>query len=113
MAITPKNKLVRDLIPDTIVAEGRTPNTITLDPDRFVDELIKKLREEVAEITVAIPGSPEHLAEEISDLYEVIDSLIKIKDLDKKQISEIQTKKRQERGGFEKRIFLVSIKEKD
>ena len=44
-----EGKLVRDNIPDIIRADGKTPVTRILDQEEYLNELDRKLQEEVAE----------------------------------------------------------------
>ena len=44
-----KGKLVRDRIPEIIIADGKKPITRILDNDEYLRELDKKLNEEIAE----------------------------------------------------------------
>jgi|CXWL01.1.fsa_nt_gi predicted house-cleaning noncanonical NTP pyrophosphatase (MazG superfamily) len=113
MTVTPKYKLVRDLVPDSIASEGRTPNTRILEEPELIAELAKKLQEEAREITQVVTGSKDHLVEEIADIYEVLDNIIETKKLDKQKIQGIQEKKKREVGSFKKKIFLISVNEND
>lgn len=47
------------------------------------------------------------IKEEIADLYEVLDTLIKNKNFSKDEILEIQKLKREKKWGFEKKIILT------
>jgi predicted house-cleaning noncanonical NTP pyrophosphatase (MazG superfamily) len=109
MSITPKNKLVRNNVPLSITEQGRTPNLKTLNDNEFEIELFNKLLDETKEVLEA-KDDQEHLAEEIADVYEVIDTIIKIKNLnsDKKN-----KKKKQKWGGFDQKIWLTSVTEKE
>jgi hypothetical protein len=44
---------------------------------------------------------------DLADLYEVIDALLVAFDLDKQAVLAMQQKRRDERGGFERRIKLL------
>lgn len=94
------NKLVRDKIPDIIKAKGQTPVTHIADESEYWAKLKEKLSEEVVEFQEA------ESIEELADVLEVLDAIIALKHFDKNQISAVQKKKRDERGGFEKRIIL-------
>lgn len=112
MSITPKNKLVRNNVPHSITEQGRTPNLKTLNDNEFETELFNKLLDETKEVLEA-KDDPEHLAEEIADVYEVIDTIIKIKNLNNDQIKQTQNNKRQKWGGFDQKIWLTSVTEKE
>ena len=95
-------KLVRDRIPEIIAANGEKAVTRVLDDAEFLTALEHKLLEEVQEMR-------QNKAErkvELADIYEVLDALIQAYGFSKGEILEIQNKKRQERGGFDRRLFL-------
>jgi predicted house-cleaning noncanonical NTP pyrophosphatase (MazG superfamily) len=96
------NKLVRDKIPALLDRKGVAYEKRVASPEEYKQELIKKLQEEAAEFAMA--GSPEELA----DVMEVVDALCKLPEY--KEVSLLQTKKREERGGFEQRIILKGEK---
>jgi predicted house-cleaning noncanonical NTP pyrophosphatase (MazG superfamily) len=100
-------KLVRDNIP-TIIHEkhGTLPETLILNDDGFEKYLKRKLVEESLEALNT--EKTEDLTLEIADIYEVLDSLIEFKKIDKKKILETQTQKRNKNGGFKQKILLIS-----
>ena len=96
------NKLVRDLIPEIIEKEGKKANIETLDDDRYVEELKKKLVEEVDEFL------KDESMEELGDVVEVILAILNVGGYD---LIEIMDDKKEKRGGFDKKIFLKSVEE--
>lgn len=94
-------KLVRDLIPDMIVSQGDKPNIRILDDEEYGICLGKKLNEEVAEY------HQEKNLEELADILEVVYALAEING-GREELERIYTKKHEARGGFSKRIFLIS-----
>ncbi len=94
-------KLIRDKIPEIIAANGEKAVTRVLDDAEFVKALENKLLEEVQELRAGADRENE-----IADIYEVLDALIRAYGLFKDEILKFQEKKRAERGGFEKRLFL-------
>jgi predicted house-cleaning noncanonical NTP pyrophosphatase (MazG superfamily) len=98
------NKLVRDRIPEIIVADGRQCGTEIMTDDEYRRALLSKLVEESQEVAAA---DRDELVKEIADLYEVIDALFVAFDLDREAVLAMQQKRRDERGGFEKRIKLL------
>lgn len=110
--ITPKNKLIRDGIPQSIIDQGRTPNTRILDDTSFEKEIFNKLVDEAKEVTETI-NDQEHLTEEIADVFEVIDAIVKFKKLDMSQIVKLKEAKRNSWSGFDKKIWLESVTEKE
>ncbi|MEK7657705.1 MAG: nucleoside triphosphate pyrophosphohydrolase [Patescibacteria group bacterium] len=98
------NKLVRDKIPEIIENDGEKPKIRILDNEEYKKELKKKLVEEVQE--VVLTGNNNDLLKEIGDILEVIEAMEKAFDLNKNQILKTKEERKQERGGFEKKIFL-------
>ena len=94
-------KLVRDLIPDLIAAQGEKPNIRILDDAEYRECLSRKLDEEVQEF------HKENNLEELADILEVVYSLAEING-GREELERIYVKKHEARGGFSKRIFLIS-----
>jgi predicted house-cleaning noncanonical NTP pyrophosphatase (MazG superfamily) len=101
------NKLVRDLIPEIIAADGRQCATEIMNDEEFRQALLVKLVEEAEEVVDAEHGD---MVKEIADLYEVIDALLIAFDLNSDALLTMQKKRYEERGGFEKRIKLLWTK---
>lgn len=95
-------KLIRDRIPEIIAANGEKAITRTLDEAEFVTALENKLLEEVQEFR---QGKADRKTE-LADIYEVLDAIIAARGFSKEEIIALQKKKREERGGFEKHLFL-------
>ena len=98
------NKLVRDRIPEIIAADGRQCRTEIMSDDEYRQALLVKLVEEAQEVAAA---DRDELVKEIADLYEVIDALLIAFDLDREAVIATQRNRRDERGGFEKRVKLL------
>ena len=95
-------KLVRDKIPNIIAAEtGKSVSVKILTDDEYLDALHDKLDEEVAEFH---DGSD---IEELVDIYEVLDALVRQLGHTFDDIRTRSLKKRNERGSFNNRFFLV------
>ena len=101
------NKLVRDKIPEIIKAKGEIPKVRILNNDEFKLELLKKIVEESNEVLEA--NGKEELIKEIGDLLEVVDATIKAFNVNLEEISILRNKRKEERGGFDKQIFLESV----
>lgn len=99
------NKLVRDRVPEIIQKSGNESKTVILSEEEYQVALREKILEEATEVATA---SPEELVKEIADLYEVIDTVIATNHLNKETIFQEQEKRKKERGGFEKKIKLIS-----
>ena len=101
------NKLVRDKIPEIIIANGENPITYTLNADEYTQELYRKLKEEVNEFL------QDENVEELADILEVIHGIAASKQLTFEDLEKVRIEKRNKRGGFEKRIFLKKATPKD
>lgn len=101
-------KLVRDKIPDIMEADGCTNLQIQrLNDSDYTKALSLKLVEEVAEAATEIQeGNREGIIEELADLEEVLAAIKKNSNISSAEIEERRVKKKQTRGGFEKRIWL-------
>ena len=97
------NKLVRDNIPAIIEAEGLTAKTRILDENEYVEELIKKLKEEVEEFAET-PNT-----EELSDITEVLEALRIAMGISPNELESTRTAKANKNGKFQKRIYLESV----
>jgi predicted house-cleaning noncanonical NTP pyrophosphatase (MazG superfamily) len=93
-------KLVRDKIPQIMIQKGQEPKTRILDNDEYIDELLKKLAEEVEEFRL------DKNKEELADVHEVLEAIYKVFGFDIEEIMNIKKLKFDERGGFEDKIFL-------
>lgn len=99
------NKLIRDKIPQIIKDDGWQPALKKLSDKDYLKELKKKMVEEAEELNEA--KSKDDIINELADIKEIVDSLIKYYDFDKKTIDKKQNSKRKERGGFKKKLFLI------
>lgn len=99
------NKLVRDKIPEIIEACNRKCETSILENDEYAQELQRKLKEEVQEFLEA------QNIEELADIMEVVFSLAKVHGATEQDLMNVRNQKREERGGFDNRIFLISTEE--
>ena len=97
-------KLVRDRIPDIIAGDNRNYEAITVEVDEYRALLRAKVTEEAAEIQGA---TSDELLVEIGDMFEVLDAIIETYGLDRAAIGQIQTARREERGGFSKQLKLL------
>lgn len=98
-------KLVRDKIPEIIKADNEEPNVRILEAEEFKKELLKKLVEEAREALEAGSDKKE-LQKEIGDILEVINYLIKEFGLDENEIEKVRQKRKESRGGFDRKLFL-------
>lgn len=101
------NKLVRDKIPQKIESNGECCEIEVLSDERFLDELNKKLQEEVKEYLES--GAVEELA----DIEEVLRGILFARKVSLQEFENIRKTKADKRGDFEKKIFLKSTFSKD
>lgn len=95
-----QEKLVRDRIPEIIRERGEVPK-VRVAENHEVDYLIR--RKVVEEAQELLQSSNE---EEIADILEALEALLEHRGIDWSAIEEIRTRKKVERGGFEKRFVL-------
>ena len=101
------NKLVRDKIPEIIIAQGETPITRVLNETDYKEELERKLFEECKEVVAA--NGIERI-EELADMLEVISALANSENKTLDDIINIANNKKNKRGAFNDKIFLEGIK---
>ena len=99
------NKLVRDRIPEIIEKNGKRCICETLLQDQFIAMPDAKLDEELAEY------QQSKSLEELADLLEVMGAVVRARGYTWDQLTDIRKKKKEERGGFEKRILLKEVYE--
>lgn len=94
-------KLVRDRIPGLIEGQERKCTWKTLSEPEFIAALDEKLNEEMAEY------QQDQSLEELADLLEVIRAVIIARGSTIEQVEAIRKAKAEQRGNFEKRIWLI------
>ena len=99
------NKAIRDKIPEIIEKSGSKCNVKTLSDVEFLEKLEEKLGEEFSEYQDS--KSPEELV----DILEVIFRIAELQGITKEELEQIRVKKKEQRGAFEKNLFLVDTKE--
>jgi diadenosine tetraphosphate (Ap4A) HIT family hydrolase/predicted house-cleaning noncanonical NTP pyrophosphatase (MazG superfamily) len=100
-------KLIRDKIPAILESKGVGVDARAMDDEEFFSKLKDKLLEETKEVLEAT--SPDELCEELADVLEVIHALSKASGLKMQQIEQTRLEKREDKGGFENRIFNDTI----
>lgn len=98
------NKLVRDRIPEIIQAAGGRCETMILAGSDYHQALRQKLIEEAQEAAMA---DPQSLISELADLLEVVDAVMTAYQISRDDVLVEQQHRRQERGGFEKCLWLL------
>ena len=105
---TEYGKLVRDKIPELIRAHGSVPVIRVLSDDEFVGELKKRLIEEAWEAHYA-DGTA--LVEECADIFEVMAWMMRARGIDPNEVFSMAEARRDARGGFSEKAFLVAVEE--
>ncbi|MGN1299536.1 MAG: ASCH domain-containing protein [Candidatus Scatovivens sp.] len=100
------NKLVRDKIPENIDIEpGRKCKYTILNDEEYLKELNKKILEEANEFI------EENSIEELGDLLEVINAIMKLKGYDIEAVNKVMKAKEEKKGAFNNKIFLEYVDE--
>ena len=99
------NKLIRDKIPEIIEGKGGKADIRVLSDEEYPIYLEAKLDEEVGEY------HRDHTAEELADILEVVYALAESIGCSKEELLEIYQRKHDARGGFEKKLLLISTEE--
>lgn len=97
------DKLVRDRIPEIIEGSGKTCTTRILPQEEYLQKLDEKLCEELAEY------QESKSLEELADLLEVMEAVVKARGYTLEQLHAIRDEKRAKRGGFDDRILLCQV----
>lgn len=97
------NKLVRDNIPEIIAKNGQEAKIRVLSDDEFIQELEKKLQEEVAEYL------QDKNADELADILEVVYALGEQLGHTPEVLEDLRERKAVTRGGFDKQLLLQSV----
>ena len=100
------NKAIRDKIPEIIESSGASCLVDVLDDEKFVDELVIKLEEEIEEFNEG------KSIEELCDLIEIAYRIAELRGISNEELEQIRNKKILERGRFEKNLFLIQVNEK-
>lgn len=101
------NKLVRDKIPEIIKRNGQLCKSKKLDQAAYYRELRTKFKEELNEYLNT--ENDQEAMEELSDVLEVIHALSEIHGKGFEDVEEVRQKKFNERGGFNERIYLITV----
>ncbi|RCW77028.1 nucleoside triphosphate pyrophosphohydrolase [Saliterribacillus persicus] len=103
------NKLVRDFIPQIIEKAGKQYSTKVLDTDDYKAALRTKLGEEIEEYLSA--ENDQESLEELADLLEVVYAITKTHGSSMEDVEEIRQQKKEKRGGFNDKIFLIEVED--
>jgi predicted house-cleaning noncanonical NTP pyrophosphatase (MazG superfamily) len=92
-------KLVRDKIPEIIKTDGKSPIIRTLSEEEYLQELDKKLNEEVAEYQA------DKSLEEMADVLEVLQAICEARGYSLEELEHVRKEKCEKRGAFKERIY--------
>lgn len=101
MGVIQFNKLVRDYIPEIIEKNGQTAHVAVLEDEEYEKALEEKLKEEVNEYI------SDNSVEELADILEVLDAILQFRNITWEDVMDAKKKKKEQRGGFDKRLFLI------
>ena len=99
------NKLVRDKISDKLKEKGLKFETRELSDEEFLEELLKKIPEEVEELLQAT--TQEEFIEEFADIINLLEEVRDAKGILNVDLEKARRKNREQKGGFKKRHFLL------
>lgn len=97
---------MRDRIPENIDSEpGRKSQYRILDDTEYLKELNRKILEEANEFI------EENSIEELGDLMEVINAIMKLKGYSMEEVNKVMKSKAEKKGAFDNKIFLEYVDE--
>ena len=97
------DKLVRDRIPEIIIADGKSCTLEILSDADYLRLLDAKLDEELAEY------HKEQNLEELADLLEVLYATAVARGYTLDELERVRAEKAKKRGGFQKKILLKEV----
>lgn len=100
------NKLIRDKIPSIIENAKKTYEIEYVNKTEKLLLLNKKLQEELDEYLES------NEVEELADIMEVIQGILKLKNISPNDLEKIRLEKQKKRGSFDKGIKLIKVIEK-
>jgi len=100
------NKLIRDNIPEIIEKAGKNAAVCVLGNVEYQQALHEKLLEEVNEFL------EDDTVEELADIVEVLYAILQQRCISLDEFEKIRLEKREKKGGFAKRLFLIETDDK-
>lgn len=108
------NKLIRDNIPAIIKSSGKVCDVEVLDDKNYLEKLIEKFSEEVAELREEVyQDNKDNIIEELADIQELIYAVLDYYGSDKIALDKVTSDKAQKRGGFSKRLLLKEVRDSE
>lgn len=99
------NKLVRDNIPQLIEQSGREYTSRIMSEKEYYEALLNKIVEEIEEFRIS------DNEEEIADIYEALDCLVRLKEYEPMHIDYLKLIKREARGSYKDRVLLEEVED--
>jgi predicted house-cleaning noncanonical NTP pyrophosphatase (MazG superfamily) len=97
------DKLVRDRIPELIEADGKQCDVRVLQDGEYASRLDQKLDEELLEYKQSGDLT------ELIDLVEIVRAIVERHGKSWQEFEQFRSAKREARGGFAKRLLLISV----
>lgn len=108
------NKLVRDKIPKLYESEGKVCVTEEMEMEQFAEKMLETLDSEIQGFKMAFNAEDDELAvKKIADVTEVFYAILDLIGVTKESFEKIRLAKCNKFGGFEGRILLKEIKDKE
>ena len=98
-------KLVRDQVPRLVREAGHQVQFREAAPDERPRYLKRKVLDEAQELLDADPGAER---EEVADLLEALETLLRVRGYDREDLKLVKEAKRKRRGGFERFLIVES-----
>lgn len=99
-------ELVREKIPDILVDNGFDPNTRVLSEHEYLEELKKKILEEL--LAYLDDGYIENLIE----VYDLLEEIFEVNGINYDELQEFRYNYYIEKGSYKKRVYLINAKRK-
>lgn len=103
------NKLIRDKVLDLLIEEKLEYTSKVLDDTEYEMAIKAKFHEEINEFEKA--ETPEDIVSELADILELIHAAVKLQNTSFEELDVIRLRKKEERGSFEKKLFLIEVKD--
>ncbi len=100
------HKLARDKIIEDCEQQNIGIDYHIMNEGDYHKALAQKLQEESLEV---VSAQKDELLEELADVQEVLDALLKAHGFTSEQLHQVQLEKREKKGGFDKKIYVNAI----
>lgn len=104
------DKLVRDkIVPEMLVDGDEVEFEILEDDQRYLRALLDKLVEEAGEAAKIVDAPDDELLGELGDLEAIIDDILVLRRLTRRQLNAAKVRKNNKRGRFRHRYFIHAV----